>query len=177
MLNRIAVVAGVGLLLTSVLLCAPASLGASKVEELFALTERLEAAQPWTLEKIERITGRRLQRGSFTSWGYQDNADTLLREIGVETNPLEPEARRITGLSLYLPHNGLQITVSDITKKFGKWTKKENRRTWGSDYARTSGYGSSVSYAYRQKNRRWLEFEVDDDAAKQLRVIHIMRPN
>ena len=171
--NLLALVFACGIIVFAGITCWAAETS-TKAEELFSLAERLEKAQPWTYETIEEITGRKLHKESISGYDSDETPDgELLRRIEVETDPRAPIQRRITGVWLCLPRQGLGISRSQVVDRFGKWDKKSRKKTFDEDALKRFGYRTLIDYEYKRKNGGWLSFDVDDDNTKQLRIIEI----
>ena len=142
--------------------------------ELFSMAERLEKLRPWTLQGIEKITGRTLKRISITDFESDEEPDSrFLRNVELTIDPREELC--ITGISLCLPRQGFVISRAQVIGKYGKCDDQTRRRTYDEDALKRFGYFTLIGYDYKRRDGGWWRFDFDDDKSQQLRILGMSR--
>ena len=145
-----------------------------RANELFSIAERLEKLRPWTIEGIEKITGRILRRTSITQFASDEVPDDrLMSDVEVDIDP--GRGLYVTCVSLSLPKNGLGITLTQVTNRYGVWSHQDSKLTFKDSAAKRFGYRTLVGYEFRRKNGEWWRFDFDDDKTRQLRIVGLAR--
>jgi hypothetical protein len=143
-------------------------------DQIFEMAEKLEKAQPWSMEKVGAITGAKsFHEGSMTTWESPDNeTSVLVRRTTLFVNPLQGGAKRITGVAIEFPKQGAAPRAADVVARYGRATRIESPVDLGVEAEKQLGYRKSVRWAFKRKSD-WLTFIFDGDGKRVLRGIEV----
>lgn len=98
-----------------------------EAEQAFALAEKLEAAQPWTVPKVVGITGLPLNGRGFASYISEDHPDyKVVRQVGLTVKSTKGRYW-IRDVALRLPES-TNMQLADVVARYGAPQYVDGRR-------------------------------------------------